>query len=219
MRRRRTRGDTGAVAVEAALVTGAVFLLIFGIVEFAFLARDYVGVSSAARVGARIASTAADEGPCVADPADVVPCPARSVPELAQKAADDIGQSVVALPEDSVRYIMVYKANEAGFPNSFTDMPEMAQCLSECVVYKWYAAQERFRYFQGFWDSSQINACATSRRNLDGTPGVLDAVGVQVVVEHQLLTGIFGASVELSDHAVTKFEPLANKGCARGEHA
>ena len=207
------------VAVEAALVTGLVFLIIFGILEFTFIGRDYVGVTSAARVGARIASTAADAGPCVPEPADEVPCPNQLVPELAQQAADEIGRSVTALPKDAIKYVLVYKANQSGNPSVPRDAPTLSTCVSECVAYKWYPGQSRFRYFQGGWNSSLIDACATSRKFTDGSPGKLDTVGVKVAVDHRLMTGIFGRSMELSDHAVMKFEPLANKGCAAGEHA
>ena len=52
---RRRESEHGAVAIEAALVTGVVLAMIFGIIEMAFLMRDYVGVTSAVRVGARAA--------------------------------------------------------------------------------------------------------------------------------------------------------------------
>jgi hypothetical protein len=216
---RRREDEDGVVAVEAALITGLVFLLIFGILEFTFIGRDYVGVTSAARVGARIASTAADAGPCLAEETDEVPCPSKMVPELAQQAADEIGRTVSALDKDSIRHILVYKANQSGNPSVPREAPTLEACVSECVAYKWYPGQDRFRYFQGGWNSSLIDACATSRKSVDGSSGKLDTVGVKVVVDHNLMTGIFGRSMELSDHAVMKFEPLANKGCAAGEHA
>lgn len=199
------------MAIEAALVTGVVLTMIFGIVEMAFLMRDHVGVTSAARVGARAASTGAAAGPCVADPADVVPCPAGGVPELAQMAADAITSARTVLPRESISYIMVYKANQAGFPGSATEMPDLAGCVTDCVAYRWSPSQDRFRWAQGSWDSSQVNACAESAEPLDG-------VGVQVVFEHDFLTGIFGSSMELTDHAVMAFEPLSNTSCAPGAH-
>jgi len=211
----RRREERGAVAIEAALVTGVVLLMIFGVVEMAFVMRDYVGVTSAARVGARAASTGAAAGSCVADPADVVPCPAHGVPELAQEAADAIASARTVLPEDAITYIMVYKANDDGFPGSATSMPPLSSCTTSCVAYKWSPSQNRFRYAQGSWDSRTINGCAEPQ-----APSYLplDGVGVQIVVEHDWLTGIFGQSMQLSDHAVMSFEPLANAACAPGKH-
>ena len=208
---RRRDDQAGAVAIEAALVTGVVFAMIFGILEMAFLMRDHVGVGSAARAGARAASVGAAAGACTTSPADEVPCPANSVPELAQLAADAIASSRTALPKDAVDYIMVYKANQHGFPGTATSMPALSGCVADCVAYRWYPSQNRFRYAQGSWDSRQINGCADSA-------APLDAVGVQLVVEHDFLTGIFGSSMDLSDHSVMSFEPLANATCAPGAH-
>ena len=210
-RARSRRGERGAVAIEAALVTGVVMTMIFGIIEMAFLMRDHVGVTSAARVGVRAASTGAAAGPCVAEAADAVPCPATGVPELAQLAADAITSARTVLPRDAITYIMVYKANAAGFPGTATSMPGLAGCSTECVAYRWSDSQDRFRYAQGAWNSSLINGCADSA-------APLDAVGVQVVFEHDFLTGIFGASMEMSDNAVLSFEPLTNTSCAPGAH-
>lgn len=199
------------MAIEAALVTGVVFAMIFGIVESAFLMRDYVGVTSASRVGARAASAGAAAGPCVAEVGDLVPCPANGVPKLAQLAVDAIGSSRTVLAKDTISYVMVYKANSAGYPGTSTSMPDVTGCTSSCVVYRWNAAQDRFRYSQGSWDSRLVNACA------DGSLP-LDAVGVNVVVKHDFFTGFFGSSMDLSDHAVMSFEPLSNAACAPGAH-
>ena len=58
-RRTSRRSERGAVAIEAALVTGVVFAMIFGILEMAFLMRDYVGVNSASRESTEHERTAA----------------------------------------------------------------------------------------------------------------------------------------------------------------
>ncbi len=110
--RRRCRGERGAVAVEAALVTPVVLLMIFGMIEFSFALRDHVALSSAVRTGARMASTAADAGACTPNVADDIPCPANGAPNLAQLGADSIQKAGSALPRDSVDYILVYQAND-----------------------------------------------------------------------------------------------------------
>jgi hypothetical protein len=206
------RSERGAVAVEAAIITPLLFLVIFGIIDVSLLMRDYVGATSAARVGVRIASTGADSGPCISDPADTVPCPAGGAPELAQQAADEIATTASAIPKDAIRYVLVYEANEAGFPGAATSRIELADCVTECVAYRWSAAQNRFRYAQGTWNPTTISACADPAR------GPLDSVGVQVGVRHDFATGVLGAGIDLKDHAVMKFEPLANQFCGAGEH-
>ena len=54
--RRRERPDRGAVAVEAALITPVLVLLVFGIIEFGLAFRDWLAVTSAVRAGARTAA-------------------------------------------------------------------------------------------------------------------------------------------------------------------
>ena len=59
-RRRRCRGDDGTAMVEGALVALPFFILLMGILEFGLFFKDYLGVSAAAGVGARTATTQAD---------------------------------------------------------------------------------------------------------------------------------------------------------------
>ena len=47
--------DSGAVAVETAVVSMFLIILMFGIVESSFLFKDWLSVSAAARAGARMA--------------------------------------------------------------------------------------------------------------------------------------------------------------------
>lgn len=206
------RGERGVVSVEAALVTPLLFLVIFGLIDISLLLRDYVGASSAARVGVRIASAGSDSGPCVSDPADVVPCPAAGAPELAQQAADAIAKSASAIPKDSIKYVMVYAANDAGFPGTATSRIEVTDCVTKCVAYRWSTSQNRFRYAQGTWNSATISACSDPAR------GTLDTVGVQVEVRHDFIAGALTGGTDVRDHAVMKFEPLAHQFCAAGEH-
>ena len=52
-RPRRFRGERGATIVEAAFVTPVFFLLVFGIMEFGWLYKDWMSVSNASHDGAR----------------------------------------------------------------------------------------------------------------------------------------------------------------------
>ena len=53
MFRPRGRGERGAVAVEAALVTPILFLLVLGIIEMSLYMRDTISVTSSVRTGGR----------------------------------------------------------------------------------------------------------------------------------------------------------------------
>lgn len=214
-RRRRLHGDRGAAAVEFALVSLLLVTLVFGIIEFSLLLRDHVAVTSAVRAGARIASAGAGAGPasCIATNPPV-PCTPASAPKLAQDAADAIQRAGSAMPKDSIDELWVYKANAAGLPIGASSM-DTATCSTDCVTYKWRDAQDRFIYAGGSWSSTSIAACAG---------GATDAVGVYMKATHKFITGMFGASMNVFDRAVMRFEPLptdmcqANKPIGGGGH-
>ncbi|MFP5333554.1 MAG: TadE/TadG family type IV pilus assembly protein [Acidimicrobiia bacterium] len=57
---RRQNAEQGATLVEYAVVAPFLFLLLFGIVEFALLTSSFTGVWTSAREGARYATTVGD---------------------------------------------------------------------------------------------------------------------------------------------------------------
>lgn len=208
-RRRHCAGQRGAVAVETALVTPVLLVVLLGIIELPLLIRDHVAVTSAARTGARVAAAAPDAGACVPNPADPTPCPANGAPNFAQLAADAVARNGTALPATSIRHILVYKANASGFPGALSSMPSSCAGVPSCVAYTWNATAGAFRYASGTWDSRTVNACF---------PHNVDAVGVQVVADHEFLSGMLGSTMAMSEHAVMNFEPLRVGSCASGSH-
>ena len=206
-RRTRARSERGAVAVEAALVTPLLVILLLGIIEMSLLMRDVVATSSSVRVGARMASTAAGAGPGTCIPSDVT-CTPQKAPKVAQLAADAIQRAGSAMPKDQIEWILVYRANAKGYP-----MPEgndKLECSSECVKYVWDSelATPQFRFSEGAWDSKTINACVND-------VGLM-AVGVAMRANHPWVSGFFGDGVELEERTVMQFEPLANESCKPG---
>lgn len=215
--RRGQQGEQGAVALEAALVMPVLLIVVLGIIELGFLMRDHNVVVSDTRIGARIASTGAGAGPgtCAVGPEEP-PCTPQSSPALAQMAADAIQRSGSAMPVDQIQYILVYKANDRGYPGAdgATTMPTSCSGYANCVRFVWRDSANKFRYAEGSWDSRTISAC------FPGTAtNPLDRVGIQMVAEHKTFTGLFGNSLTLEDHAVMNFEPLATQNCAAGAHS
>ena len=222
-RRRRGRSDSGVTAVEFAIVVPVLLLLILGMLEFAFVMRDYLSVRSATSVGARTASTGASAGPGTC-PGLPVCSPANpstyDYPALAQGAADAIQQAGSAMPQDYVDYLLVYESNDKGYPGAAgnTTMPTMAQCGTSpyvnCVAFKWAKAIDRFVYVGGTWNSSTIYACPPSASNVNGP----DAVGVFMHATHPYLSGLFGKTLSITEKTVLQFEPLPINQCAGGQH-
>jgi hypothetical protein len=205
------RREDGAVAVEAALVMPILALLVFGIIEFGFLLRDYAGVSALVRTGARIASTGADHGPGTCQTGvDVPTCSPAGSPALAQEAADAIQRSGAVSNPDQIDYILIYKANTQGYPGSDgnTTMPTDCSGTANCVRFTWRDSLDAFRYAGGSWDSATISACFPG-----SAANPMDRVGVYLKSTHPMLTGLFGASITLSDRAVMDFEPVGTERC------
>ena len=216
---RRRRGERGVVAVEAALVVPVLLILVFGMIEFAFVLRDWANVSANVRSGARIASTLAGGGPGTCETgASAPPCTSTSSPALAQAAADAIQRASSAMPKAYVDYILVYKANNAGLPGALTAMPTSCDGVSNCVKFVWRSDLNAFRFSAGSWNSQNISACFPGNAT-----NPQERVGVLLHASHPMMTGLFGAKVGLSDSAVMDFEPLPTvscngKGPANGGH-
>lgn len=207
--RRAQRTERGAVAVEAALVTPFLVLLLFGIVELSLLMRDHVALTSAVRVAGRTASANAGAGPGSTAVDCVPPCSPTNAPMLAQLAANAVQRSGSALPEDAIRELWIYRANAKGYPGE--EGNTAWTCTTSCVQFKWVPTQDSFRYYQGTWVSSTIAACANS------TPPP-DSVGIYIKAAHPFITGLFADEMVLEDHAVFAFEPLPTLTCAAGAH-
>ena len=209
--RRTTRDQRGAVAVEAALVLPLLVIMMFGIIELTMMVRDNIAVASAARVGVRAATTTAavmsGPGVCTYREADAPICGVGSspAPGLAELAADAIQTSGSSMNKDTIDYILVYKANKQGYPglDGNTTMPTSCAAASSCVKFKWNDTANAFRYANGSWPSTSVNACA----------GEADSVGVYLHITHKFLTGLFPGSVGMDDRAVGRFEPLPPDNC------
>jgi len=211
MARRRfgPRSERGAVVVEAALVTPLLMALLLGIIEMALLMKDDVALTSAVRNGGRTASANAGAGPGgVNEGGDCfAPCSPANAPMFAQMAANAIQNAGSALPKDSIQELWIYKANDKGFPGA--NGSTVMACGTNCVRYKWVPSKDQFRYYSGTWTSSTINACANN------SP---DAVGIYMLAKHDFVSGFFGRTVNIEDHAVFAFEPLPTLTCAPGAH-
>ena len=193
--------------MEFALIAMPLILLMFMIVEAAFLMKDYVSVSSAVRSGARTASASAGAGQGTCDPGSDEICNPATAPKLAQAAAQAIQTNATALNPEDVEYVIVYKADPSdGYPIG----QDSLVCSSSCVKYKWDVGLEKFRYNSGSWASAKINACTNDP--------LRDSVGVGMKINHSMVSGFFGTTLSLEEHTVMQFEPLLASECKPDTH-
>ncbi|MCX6434178.1 MAG: pilus assembly protein [Actinobacteria bacterium] len=225
--RRGRRGDRGASAVEFAILVPVLLLILLGILEFAFVLRDYLSVSSAVRVGTRVAASGAGSKAATCPnplPTGMTACAGTDTPQLAQSAADAIQRAGTAMAQDAIDEIWVYRANTSGYPaNSYytsvanpnnttgaTTQAAMlaAGCNTACVKYAWNDAQNKFEYRGGVWDYTKINACIKDP----------DAVGIYMKATHPFFTKFIRSTISMTDRSVMSFEPLPAGQCAPGAH-
>ena len=176
--RTRPESDTGAAAVEAAIVLPLLVVMLLGIVEVAMLLRADVGLTSAARSAARVAS---------AEP---------RIETFATDAATAVVQAGTGMAEADLREVWVYRANSAGYPGpeGVTTFP--VTCPDACVRFR--LAEGVPVPLDGVWPATDINACV----------GNADAVGVRVVATHRPVSaGVIGPT-DMSRRAVMSFEPV-----------
>ena len=179
------------MAVEAAIIFPLLIVLVFGIIEFSLILRDYVSLNSLVRTGTRVAATLPR-----LDPATTVP----TGQDLAAVVVDSMNQAGNALPRNTFEELWVYQANDQGFPlgtSGFTS------CTTNCVIYRANTAGDFVRVTDTgapFWDWESQNACPNSN---------IDSVGVWLRVRHDGITGLFFNDISISDFAVSNFEPIA----------
>lgn len=187
--RRGLNRERGAAAVEAAIILPMVLLIFFAIVEFGLVFKDWLGVVSATRAGARTASAMSTNGGST-DPYF-----------FATQAAAQMAATSTAIDRSTVTAVWIYQANPDGTPvggnASFTS-------CSVCDKYVWNGTtfapttQMSFPY-------SSLNTCSNV---LNRT-----RIGVYMQAQHQAITGFIFQSLTLSEHVVMIVEPQAGVGC------
>jgi len=166
------------------LITPVFVLVVFAILEFGLLFKDWLSVSSSVRAGVRIAS---------AEPRDS---------GFATDAVANVAREAGALGLTNVEELWVYRAEADGSPVGDV-RGDFSTCTS-CVKFRWDG--NAFVVASDDWPATSHNAC-------QGDPGRND-VGVYVKYEHASVTNFIFDSMTIEDHAVMTFEPVpATRGC------
>lgn len=188
--------------MEFVLVVPILALLAFGAIEWTLVLKDQMELTSVTRAGARTASQLAPaQLPYVAPPEPISITTAKAI----QSAAS-------ALPFDAIDYILVYRANNLGFPGR-TDATVLDCDATESTCDKLYwipdTTQPGGGYFRldpgTIWDARAINSCL-------GDAGA-QSVGVYIKGRHAMVTQLFASPVSIQSRAVMKFEPQKPGRC------
>lgn len=160
----RTRAERGIAAVEAALLTPFVFMIIFGIMEMGLYMKDAVSASAGVNQGVRVASAAARNS---------------TYPELvANRLTQALGDTV---PWEQVDEVWVYKANTSNpYPSGYSNFSD----CSTCFKFVWDGTK-LVQAAGPSWPASAQSACAG---------GTIDRVGVYVRIRHEYITSLFGST-------------------------
>lgn len=133
---RLRRPEAGASAVEAAIVTPVILMMMLGILELGFFFKDSLSASEAAKAGVRMAS---------AQPRNA---------NYAQSAVDRVQATSGALAKGDIEQLWVYKANTSdNFPAGFSSF----STCSTCVRYSWSGSA--FVPTYSGWPATMQNAC------------------------------------------------------------
>jgi hypothetical protein len=186
---RRSRPDggreRGAALVEAALVSPLIIVLLFGLLEFGMLFKDYLTVANATRAGARIGSA---EG---------------SNPQADYQILQSIKGASSAMSAGDIQRIVVFKASASNgtVPQTCKD----GTPGSTCNV---YVATDMNRPSSDFGcGAGQPDNywCPTTRKDNQADPP--DYIGVYIKAQHNWITGLFGSSRMMGDTTVMRIEP------------
>jgi hypothetical protein len=190
-RSRRGRGEAGAVLVEAAFVFPVLVVFLFGIIEYGFVFKDSLTVTSATRSGAR-----------------------ASASQSRYSTFFDAGQSAVqvavnALPNDGPQELWIYKAGPNGRPvlSGGGEAADFSSPCQVCARYAWSSSTRAWTLTSSTWPVASQNACASTSTDPD-------SFGVYLKAKHDYFTQLFGSSRSLSDRTVMRLEPRPSDSCA-----
>jgi hypothetical protein len=175
--------DRGAVAVETAVISSLLIVLLYGIIETSLLFRDWISVSAAARAGARMGAS---------QPLS---------PTFGQDSANQVTNALATLTPANIQEVWVYKASgTTGMPDSGS----FASC-STCLKYTWDSSTSKLKFSSGSWSAASQNACA-------GDPD-RDSLGVYLKYKHTSPIGFFFNGAIMSESTVMWLEPTTAVAC------
>lgn len=199
MPRKSSSRERGSAVIEAAFITPAFLLLLFGVFEFGFLFRNSLATTNASREGARAASVHG----AGADTDYII--------------LETIENGIGAMGIENVEYVVVYNVldlNNPAVPAACAG-PSGTSQLNLCNRYEGADFDlELVDPITGVrtdnfgcvpLTSVDTAFCPLLREDsLSGPPGL---VGVYIQTRHEYITGFIGDTKELNETTVIRIEP------------
>lgn len=228
--RRRCQGDRGGALVETAILTPVFLLLVFGIIEFGVIYRDYLTVGDAVAGGARFGGIWGPETKNLTfdgdgDPTttgDEVQVPVNG--DLATMKA--VRENMVAVPIEWIERIVIFRAARPGSTSGSAVDQVPAACRYGAVPGNGpgcnvYDPRDAFLQLEGTIGTAEQNyfrclggsepACGWDPDDRDNADSGIDGdeieyLGVYIKVDRPYLTGIFGDTFTMEQAYVLRLE-------------
>jgi hypothetical protein len=229
-RRRRARGDRGAVLVEAAIVLPVLFMLVFGVLEIGSVLKSYSGGANAVRAGGRMASVAGNKL------------------DADKMILERMAHEATGISKGEIEYVVIWHASSTsetppsacrpavqGSPNTTSVGVSDGgnDAIGACNIYHRPAdpggafdmasgrATNPPAFYFGCpggnvtgkvdcnWPGKNRKTTITPRGVTppSGSTGQPDYVGVYIRMEHGYVTGVLGDSVTITDSSINLLEP------------
>ncbi len=205
--RHRLRGDAGVALVEAALITPVLLVLLLGMLDTAYLYRDYLTTGDAVADGAKMGAIQGNKVTATGGTADYT-------------IIATMRQDLATLRPADISRIVIYKAGPSTFGSPLAQVP--AQCKTSsgpvantCNVYVPLVAfyqvqvgnQDYFKCVNGGDPACGWNPTDTSARADGPTPQSISYLGVYLKLNHANLTGLLGTSRPIEVASIARLEP------------
>jgi hypothetical protein len=198
-------GEDGAFLVEAAFLTPIFFFLLFGLLEFGLIFRDYLTVSDSVQAAAKVGSIQGPRESAAGNSAD-------------HTMMTSLRQNLANIPIEWIDRIVIFRSNAPGSGGPLAQVPAVcktalvSQTGARCNIYD---PQDAFLAVQnGTADyfkciSSGNVACGWPPQDRKNGPKVfnIEYLGVYVKLDREMVTGVFGDNFEVEIAAVQRLEP------------
>jgi Flp pilus assembly pilin Flp len=179
------RRETGAAAVETAVVAPFLLMMVIGIVEFGLYFHNSATASTAVAAGARTAVTQARVDGYQTTVSDSVKAAMRNVSAEPQT-------------------LTIFKADpNSGEPTGGTVGKNFNACLADCYRFTWNEATKS-------WVEDSTVAWLASDQAACGPLGRNDYLGVQLTLKYQSATGLLLENQKIVANSLMRLEPVSS---------